>query len=75
MDKKDLIFLFLFVVSLVVVVSYFRISVIGYSVSTGVEGMEGAYRVPVIIYSIIILLILTIGTSYFIKRYSSSKKR
>jgi hypothetical protein len=74
MDKKDIIFLFLFIISLLVVGSYFRISVIGYSVSTGVEGMEGAYRVPIIIYSIVILLILVIGISYFIKKYSSSKK-
>ncbi len=75
MHKKDFVFLFLFVISLIIVGSYFRISVIGYSVSTGIEGMEGAYRVPVIVYSIIILLILTIGISYFIKKYSSSKKR
>jgi len=75
MDKKDFIFLFLFVVSLVVVGSYFRISVVGYSISGGVEDIERAYRAPIITYSIIILLILIIGTAYFTKRYSLSKKR
>ena len=75
MNKKDFVFLFLFVVSLVVVGSYFRVSVVGYPISMGVKESDVAYRAPIVTYSIIILLILIIGTVYFIKKYSLSKKR